>query len=71
MEKWRKSIPQTRRLETTAAAWDSSPEGLMIPEFEEALDKLEPGELGGPVKTMFGFHIIRLEEVKEERIRNP
>ena len=41
--------------------------GLMIPEFEEALDQLKPGELGGPVKTMFGFHIILLEEVKEER----
>ena len=43
--------------------------GLMIPEFEAALDKLKPGELGGPVKTMFGFHIIRLEEVKEERMK--
>ncbi|MDH3256782.1 MAG: SurA N-terminal domain-containing protein [Nitrospinota bacterium] len=43
--------------------------GLMIPEFEEALDKLKPGELGGPVKTMFGFHIIRLEEVKEEHLK--
>jgi peptidyl-prolyl cis-trans isomerase D len=44
-------------------------EGLMIPEFEEALDQLKPGELGGPVKTMFGFHIIRLEERKEERTK--
>ena len=41
-------------------------QGLMIPEFEAALDLLKPGELGGPVKTMFGFHIIRLEEMKEE-----
>jgi peptidyl-prolyl cis-trans isomerase D len=43
--------------------------GLMIPEFEEALDTLKPGELGGPVKTMFGFHIIRLEEAKEEHLK--
>ena len=43
--------------------------GLMIPEFEAALDKLTPGELGGPVKTLFGFHIIRLDEVKEERLK--
>ena len=41
----------------------------MIPEFEAALDKLTPGELGGPVKTLFGFHIIRLDEVKEERLK--
>ena len=44
-------------------------QGLMIPEFEEALDQLKPGELGGPVKTQFGFHIIRLEEVKEGRTK--
>lgn len=44
-------------------------QGLMIPEFEAALDKLKAGELGGPVKTMFGFHIILLEEVKEEHVK--
>ncbi len=41
-------------------------QGMMIPEFEAALDKLVPGALSDPVKTMFGFHIIRLEELKEE-----
>lgn len=44
-------------------------QGLMVPEFEAALDLLKPGELGGPVKTQFGFHIIRLDEVKEERLK--
>jgi len=43
--------------------------GMMVPEFEAALDQLKAGELGGPVKTMFGFHIIRLEEVKEEHLK--
>jgi peptidyl-prolyl cis-trans isomerase D len=43
--------------------------GMMIPEFEAALDALSPGELGGPVKTQFGFHLIRLEEVKEEHLK--
>jgi len=41
--------------------------GMMIPDFEAALDRLKPGELSKPVKTQFGFHIIRLDEVKEER----
>ena len=44
-------------------------QGLMVPEFEAALDKLAPGELGGPVKTVFGFHIVRLDGVKEERMK--
>jgi peptidyl-prolyl cis-trans isomerase D len=43
--------------------------GMMIPEFEAALDQLKPGELSGLVKTQFGFHIIRLDEVKEERLK--
>jgi peptidyl-prolyl cis-trans isomerase D len=42
---------------------------MMIPEFEAALDKLKPGELSEPVKTSFGFHIIRLDEVKEKRTK--
>ncbi len=43
--------------------------GMMIPEFEAALDLLSPGELGGPVQTTFGFHIIQLDQVNEERMK--
>jgi len=35
-------------------------QGVMIPEFEQAAFKLEVGETSEPVKTDFGFHIIRL-----------
>lgn len=36
--------------------------GQMVAPFEEAAFALdEPGELAGPVKTRFGFHVIRLE----------
>jgi len=34
--------------------------GVMIPEFEQAAFKLEVGETSEPVKTDFGFHIIRI-----------
>ena len=36
--------------------------GMMVPEFEEALEKLKPGEISQPVRTSFGFHIIRVNE---------
>ena len=45
------------------------PMGIMVPEFEKALEKLKPGEISEPTRTSFGFHIIRLEEVKAKRIK--
>jgi peptidyl-prolyl cis-trans isomerase C len=52
-------------------------EGQMVAEFDEACKTAKIGEITGPVKTQFGYHIIRvnkrspagtkkLEEVKEE-----
>lgn len=38
--------------------------GMMVPAFEEALYQLQTGEISELVKTGFGFHIIKLEEVK-------
>ncbi len=34
--------------------------GQMVPEFDTACFEMEVGELRGPVKTQFGYHIIRL-----------
>jgi peptidyl-prolyl cis-trans isomerase D len=45
------------------------PEGMMVNEFENALKKLSPKETSEPIKTSFGFHIIRLDEVTPERIK--
>ncbi|NQT06508.1 MAG: peptidylprolyl isomerase [Candidatus Omnitrophica bacterium] len=38
--------------------------GQMVPEFEDACTKLRVGEISGPVKTQFGYHIIMLTEKK-------
>lgn len=39
--------------------------GQMVPEFENACAAMEPGQTTGPVKTQFGYHIIRLNKKEE------
>ena len=50
--------------------------GMMVPEFEEAVFNMKNGEVSGPVKTQFGYHLIKLEnlqaggESEYEEVRN-
>ncbi|WP_342128588.1 peptidylprolyl isomerase [Hydrogenophaga sp. OTU3427] len=40
-----------------------------VPEFSDAMTKLKKGELtAAPVKSQFGFHIIRLDDVRQAQL---
>jgi len=43
--------------------------GQMAPEFEDAAFSMAPGEVRGPVKTQFGYHIIKLVSKTPARTR--
>lgn len=40
------------------------PAGQMVPAFDQAVFAMQPGEISEVVKTQFGYHIIRLEDIK-------
>jgi peptidyl-prolyl cis-trans isomerase D len=43
--------------------------GQMVKPFEELAFSLKKGELGGPVKTQFGWHIIRVDDIKDATVK--
>lgn len=47
--------------------------GDTVPEFERAMNSLKPGEVGEPVQSPFGWHLIQVMErrvdVSQERVR--
>ncbi|MBN2061831.1 MAG: SurA N-terminal domain-containing protein [Deltaproteobacteria bacterium] len=43
--------------------------GQMIKPFEDAAFSLEKGDISDLIKTPYGFHIIKVEEVKDERTK--
>jgi peptidyl-prolyl cis-trans isomerase SurA len=45
----------------------SSP-GLYVPEFEEAIDELQPGQISDPIVTRFGVHLVQLLERRQEKL---
>lgn len=42
--------------------------GRYVPEFEQALDALKPGEISQPVVSRFGVHLIELLERREAKL---
>jgi peptidyl-prolyl cis-trans isomerase C len=40
------------------------PKGSLVPEIEEVAFKMKKGQIEGPVKSKFGYHILFLEDSK-------
>jgi peptidyl-prolyl cis-trans isomerase D len=44
--------------------------GQMVPEFEQAAFGMSPGEIAGPVKTQFGYHVIKMTAKNPEHVQS-
>ena len=44
--------------------------GDTVPEFEKAMDMLQPGEISGPVQSTFGWHLIQVIERRSKDVSN-
>ncbi len=43
--------------------------GMMLPKFEAQVFAMKIGEISAPVKTDFGYHIIKLNEIKAAQVK--
>ena len=44
--------------------------GMMVKPFEDAAFRLKKGEISNLIKTRFGYHIIKMEDIKEARTKS-
>ena len=64
---WSDAVQSQSQAATREFAGDLGWIGRFAPmpeSFSEAAFKLEPGQISAPVRTEFGFHLIRCEEIK-------
>lgn len=44
--------------------------GDTVPEFEQAMDRLQPGSISDPVQSAFGYHLIQVLERRTKDVSN-
>jgi peptidyl-prolyl cis-trans isomerase D len=67
-EKVAKEVSEDPGSKDTGGDLGFFPRGRMVPSFDEAAFSLEPGKVSDPVKSPYGFHILRVEEKRPAKL---
>ncbi len=67
-EKLAREISTDPSAKTNGGDLEYFAKGQMVPEFSEAAFKLSKGQISQPVKTQFGFHIIKVEDKRAKPV---
>jgi len=62
-EKLAKAYSQDPGSANTGGDLGTFEQGMMVPEFDEAVFSMKEGEISKPVKTEFGYHLIKLVKI--------
>jgi len=67
-EKLAREISTDPSAKTNGGDLEYFTKGQMVPEFSEAAFKLSKGQVSQPVKTQFGFHVIKVEDKRSKPV---
>lgn len=46
------------------------PQGMMVPEFDKVVFAMKEGQVSDPVKTQFGYHLIKLVKIQPKHVKS-
>ncbi|MBY0530814.1 MAG: peptidylprolyl isomerase [Xanthobacteraceae bacterium] len=67
-EKLAREISTDPSAKTNGGDLEYFTKGQMVAEFSEAAFKLNKGQISAPVKTQFGFHVIKVEDKRKKPV---
>ena len=44
--------------------------GMFVPEFEQTMAKMAVGEISAPFRSQFGWHILQVQELRDDQVRD-
>ncbi|BBP46057.1 peptidylprolyl isomerase [Thiosulfatimonas sediminis] len=64
-----KTFSQDPGSATSGGDLGSFEQGMMVPEFDEAVFSMQAGQVSEPIKTEFGYHLIKLDAIMPRAVK--